>query len=169
MSWTQVYLTGLPRTILPTDEQIESKLDEAYGLQQHHPSLLWAGAGTTLVKRDSRDSGGRCRGFAFLAFYSHEGAELAVERINTIGIEQYDDNDDDNGKEAITGVASPLRLRAELSQPKAKSKRGKSKSSKGGEDVSDVRLRRQRGAPIRKHPVITSSSGKRTNLGNKTK
>ena len=160
-SWTQVYLTGLPQTILPTDEQIESKLNAVYGLQRH-PDLLWAGAGTTLVKRDQDN--GRCRGFAFLAFYSREGAELAVGRINAVGIEQYG-NDDDDGKESAA-VAPPLRLHAELSQ--AKTKKGKSKSKSGG-DVSDIRLRRQRGAPVRKHPVITSSSGKRTNLGNKTK
>lgn len=148
MSWTQVYITGLPKSILPTDEDIESILASTYSLADSDPALLWAGPGTTLVKRDD-SAGGQCRGFAFLAFHSTEGAQLAVERINTSG----------------------TTVRAEISKPKPKSKKKKKGkgSDGGGDDMSDLRLRRQRGAPIRKHPVITSSNGKRTNLGQKTK
>jgi len=151
MSWTQVYVSGLPQTVDPTDEEIESTLASTYNLTDIDQAILWAGPETTLVKRDdAAGAGGACRGFAFLAFYSAEGAQIAVERIN---------ND--------TDANTPM-LKAELCKPKPKSKKGKSSDGNGG-DVSDIRLKRQRGKPVRKHPVIISSSGKRTNLGSKTK
>ena len=134
-SWTQVYVTGISKTIIPTDDEIEANLVEKYNLSDD--SILWAGEGTTLIKRDAQ---GACRGFAFLSFYSLDSASTVIERINADGI-----------------------FKAELSQPKEKKKKV------DNEGLHDLRLRRQRKKPIRKHPVITSSNGKRTNLGNKTK
>lgn len=137
MSWTQVYMNGLPQSILPCDDDIESSLAAAYNFTD--PTLGWAGPGTTSIQRDEL---GQCRGFAFLAFYHVEGATLTVDRINN----------------------NNSTLRAEISKPKAK------KGNKAANaDAPDLRLRRQRGAPMRKHPVIVSSNGKKTNLGNKTK
>mmetsp|Transcript_3528 Transcript_3528/g.7794 ORF Transcript_3528/g.7794 Transcript_3528/m.7794 type:complete len:166 (-) Transcript_3528:148-645(-) len=165
MSWSQVYVTGLPRTVDPTDEEIESTLASTYNLTDTAQAILWAGPGTTLVKRDD-SAEGQCRGFVFLAFYSNEGAQIAVERINgSTGIVH-------DGETATMAVTSTLQLKAELCKSKPKSKKGKQGSGAdggSGGDVSDIRLKRQRGAPVRKHPVITSSSGKRTNLGSKTK
>ena len=155
MSWTQVYVTGLSRSADPSDEEIEINLCKTYSLDDADSSwgvpIMWAGAGSTLIKRDDN---GCCRGFAFLSFYSKEGSLIVVDRINNTG-----KNDDD-------GIRL---LRAELSNPKG----GKEKKKKGGnkkeEHLPDLRLRKQRTQPIRKHPVITSSDGKRTNLGSKTK
>jgi hypothetical protein len=165
MSWTQVYVTGLPRAINPSDEEIEHYLCKRYSLTDtasgssgeddtttnNNNNLMWAGEGSTLIKRD--DSG-CCRGFAFLTFYSLDGAMMVVDRINN-NAECHDDGDN-------------IILRAELSNPKGSTKKGNNKKNKE-EDLPDLRLRRQRKLPVRKHPVITSSDGKRTNLGNKTK
>lgn len=163
MSWTQVYVSGLPQTVDPTDEEIESTLASTYNLTDTAQTILWAGPGTTLVKRED-SAGGECRGFAFLAFYSNEGAQIAVDRING----GSDGLMHDNGETATMAVTPTLQLKAELCKPKPKSKKGKGADGSGG-DVSDIRLKRQRAAPVRKHPVIISSSGKKTNLGNKTK
>ena len=156
MSWTQVYVTGLSRSADPSDEEIEINLCQKYSLDDADSGgvpIMWAGAGSTLIKRDDN---GCCRGFAFLSFYSKEGSLIVVDRINN---NECDTGNDDDG----------IRLRAELSNPKG----GKEKKKKGGnkkeEHLPDLRLRKQRTQPIRKHPVITSSDGKRTNLGNKTK
>lgn len=145
MSWTQVYVMGLSRSVDPSDEDIEAMLDERYSLS-NDANLVWAGPGTTLIKRDDK---GNCRGFAFLTFYSSDGATIVIDRINDGGL-----------------------LQAELSDPK--SAKEKKKNSGGGSgtrnnDLPDLRLKRQRGQPVRKHPVITSSNGKKTNLGSKTK
>mmetsp|Transcript_2498 Transcript_2498/g.3774 ORF Transcript_2498/g.3774 Transcript_2498/m.3774 type:complete len:154 (+) Transcript_2498:18-479(+) len=153
MSWIQVYVTGLAISLEPSDEDIEKLLDERYSLSSDD-RILWAGPGTTMVKRDEE---GVCRGFAFLAFYSTEGASAAINRINT-------HNGIENDKDEDLSVRPPL-LRAELSNPKS----GKKKPKKTEKYLPDLRVRKQRGAPVRKHPVITSSDGKRTNLGNKTK
>lgn len=136
-SWTQVYVAGISKGIIPTDQEIETNLVRKYNLSDDF--ILWAGEGTTLIKRDAQ---GTCRGFAFLSFYSLESASEVIERINADGI-----------------------LKAELSQPKEKKK----KTDGDDKGLHDLRLRRQRKKPVRKHPVITSSNGKRTNLGNKTK
>lgn len=153
MSWIQVYVTGLAVSLEPSDEDIEKSLEERYSLTSD--CILWAGPGTTMVKRDEE---GLCRGFAFLAFYSTNGASAAINRINTHhGIEMEDDGKD------LSKL--PLLLRAELSNPKS----GKKTPKKKEKYLPDLRLRKQRGAPVRKHPVITSSDGKRTNLGSKTK
>ena len=170
MSWTQVYITGL-------DKSSVELLDKGYKLS-NDDILCWAGYGTTLVKRN--ETTGTCRGYAFLAFFSKEGALVAIDRINNNC--KTCDNDNNNnvdgkmvdGDSTISDPKLPTTLRAELSNPKNgnKSKKKKSNSnSNGGEcsNLPDVRLRRQRAPPIRKHPVITSSDGKRTNLGNKTK
>ena len=138
--WTQVYLSGLEKTSLPTDEDLETLWEERYGLSVD-ASLMWAGKGTSIVKRSDD---GICRGYAFLSFLSLDGATRAVERINNSGDDQ---------------------LRAEISKPKKK----QNKATKGGQDYSDIRLRRQRKAPVAKHPVIVSSNGKKTGLGNKTR
>ena len=121
-------------------------------------NLMWAGPGSTLIKRDDN---GCCRGFAFLTFYSMDGALLAIDRIN---------NDIRSSSDA-TLSSNNMRLRAELSNPTSSKKKGgkKKKKNDGDENLTDLRLRRQRKQPVRKHPVITSSDGKRTNLGNKTK
>ena len=148
MSWIQVYITGLAKSIEPTDEEIEQLLNDRYSLASDD-SILWAGQGTTLVKRDEW---GSCRGFAFLAFYSAEGASIVVERVNT----------------TCQGDMSWPLLHAELSDPKASKKRSKKKEK--DQHLPDFGgARRRRGEPIKKHPVIMSSDGKRTNLGSKTK
>jgi hypothetical protein len=148
MSWTQVYVTGLSQTASPSDEDLEGLLDGWYDLSSDS-DLLWAGPGTTLVKRD-KDSG-VCRGFAFLAFFSMQGASIAVDRIN-------------NG--VPRGDTRGVQLQAELSKPKTKTK--KAPAGQPGADHSDIRLRHKRKAPVRKHPVLVSSDKKRTGLGNKT-
>ena len=164
MAWVQVYVKGLSKTIHPSDDEIESLLDERYGLSGDG-SIAWAGKETTQIKRDDE---GLCRGFAFLAFYSAEGALAAVDLINRydVGTEdaQIGVNDVDDGNSSIH---LPIRLSAEISKPKTSNKKKTKKDSDA--DFRDLRLRRQRKAPVRKHPVITSSDGKRTNLGNKTK
>ena len=180
MSWAQVYITGLDKSIDPTDDIIEQLLDESYKLS-NDDILCWAGYGTTLVKRN--ETTGVCRGYAFLSFFSKEGALVAIDRINNSKT-SCDDGEDDNNNNVdgniimdhdgtIHSPKLPTTLRAELSNPQNngnKSKKKKSNSNNnGGHNLPDVRLRRQRAPPIRKHPVITSSDGKRTNLGNKTK
>ena len=169
MSYTQVYVTGLARAINPSDAEIEAYLCKRYSLAgstaaddnsncEHNTAdkiTMWAGEGSTLIKRD--DENGCCRGFAFLTFFSVDGAMMIIDRINN-------DNSDNNG------VDHNIMLRAELSNPKGGTKK-KSNKKKNNEDndLPDLRLRRQRKLPVRKHPVITSSDGKRTNLGSKTK
>lgn len=175
-SWTQVYISGLPKSINPSDEEIEDYLSKCYSLHggegnddgvghdnnvdttnTSNNNLMWAGPGSTLIKRDDN---GCCRGFAFLTFYSMDGALHVIDRINN--------NDNCN---------SSMRLRAELSNPGGAKKKGNNnnnnsnnkKKKNDGEYLPDLRFRRQRKPPIRKHPVVTSSDGKRTNLGNKTK
>lgn len=165
MSWTQVYVTGLARAINPSDEEIESYLSQRYSLagtsnndssgDDTTDNLMWAGEGSTLIKRDES---GCCRGFAFLTFYSVDGAMLAIDRIN---------NDSSSNESGLYGDERLL-LRAELSNSKGGTKK-KSNKKINEDNLPDLRLRRQRKAPVRKHPVITSSNGKRTNLGNKTK
>jgi len=164
MSWTQVYVTGLARAINPSDEEIEAYLSQRYSLagtsnndssgDDTTNNLMWAGEGSTLIKRDES---GCCRGFAFLTFYSVDGAMLIIDRINN----DNSSNESDDGGDRLT-------LMAELSNPKGGTKK-KSNKKNNEDSLPDLRLRRQRKPPIRKHPVITSSDGKRTNLGNKTK
>lgn len=150
MSWTQVYVGGLGKSIDPSDEDIEHALEDLFNLSSDGDDILWAGPGTTVVKRDDD---GSCRGFAFLAFHSAEGASIVIDRINN------------NTNTAGNSIADGVALHAELSNPKAKKPYKKKKE----QNLPDMRIRRQRAAPIRKHPVITSSNGKRTNLGSKTK
>ena len=169
MSWTQVYVTGLARAINPSDEEIEAYLCKRYSLTDaansnsigddiaatiNNDNLMWAGEGSTLIKRD--DSG-CCRGFAFLTFYSVDGAMIVIDRIN---------NDVSSTSESGDDCIS---LRAELSNPKGGGTKKKSNKKNNEDNLPDLRLRRQRKQPVRKHPVVTSSDGKRTNLGNKTK
>mmetsp|Transcript_12218 Transcript_12218/g.20119 ORF Transcript_12218/g.20119 Transcript_12218/m.20119 type:complete len:164 (-) Transcript_12218:3487-3978(-) len=163
MSWTQVYVTGLARAINPSDEEIEAYLCKRYSLavtaddsnsgDDAAGNIMWAGEGSTLIKRDES---GCCRGFAFLTFLSVDGAMMIIDRINNGNSEESD-----NGGDHMT-------LRAELSNPKGGTKK-KSNKKNNDDNLPDLRLRRQRKLPVRKHPVITSSDGKRTNLGNKTK
>lgn len=192
-SWTQVYVKGLAESTDPTDGQLEEGFDARYELS-HHPELAWAGPGSTIVKRTDQ---GVCRGYAFLCFFSTEGATKAVERIVAKNLQNLQkpavqnhpgeeenlnevkcDNDITPQPEQLpTDVLNeeppsclPLQLHAELCKPKPKSKKKKpSNTNSGGQDHRDLRIRRQRGAPVRKHPVITSSDGSRTCLGNKTK
>ena len=164
MSWTQVYVTGLSRAINPSDEEIEAYLSQRYSLADTSnndssgddttDNLMWAGEGSTLIKRDES---GCCRGFAFLTFYSVDGAMLIIDRINN----DNSSNESDDGGDRLT-------LMAELSNPKGGTKK-KSNKKNNEDNLPDLRLRRQRKLPVRKHPVVTSSDGKRTNLGNKTK
>mmetsp|Transcript_25786 Transcript_25786/g.29480 ORF Transcript_25786/g.29480 Transcript_25786/m.29480 type:complete len:159 (+) Transcript_25786:179-655(+) len=158
MSWTQVYISGLYRTADHTDEDIETHLNARYRLAEDTNSL-WAGSGSTLVKRDDA---GCPRGFAFLTFYSEEGAEIIVDRINADA-----SSSDRLGCFTTDTSVLPLELHAELSNPKKGAK--KKKDNKKQDNLSDVRMKRPRGAPVRKHPVITSSNGKKTNHGNKTR
>jgi RNA recognition motif-containing protein len=182
MSWTQVYVTGLSQTTDPSDEALEELFEARYHLSSTDTDMTWAGAGSTLVKRDKNT--GQCRGYAFLAFFSAGGAAIAVERINsnhfTYNVEprnkgnEEEDTDAEADTDALPAVQSksllPLNLRAELSKLKSKGKKkptGNSSEQQG--DYSDIRLRRKRTAPARKHPVITSSDKSRTGVGNKTK
>ena len=193
--WTQVYIKGLAESTDPADEQLEELLDDRYGLSRQQ-ELSWAGPGSTIVKRTDQ---GVCRGYAFLSFFSAEGAAQAVQIITNCHFKNETTSPTGSGKEPekelendkgtrsqpdppTSNVSTdtslqqssvvlllPLQLHAELCKPKTKSKKKKKPSQQGGQDYRDLRIRRQRGAPIRKHPVITSSDGKRTCLGNKTK
>ena len=113
MSYTQVYVTGLARAINPSDEEIEAYLCKRYSLaggtadddnsnngddNTADNKIMWAGEGSTLIKRDEN---GCCRGFAFLTFFSVDGAMMIIDRINN-------DNSDNNGGDHTM-------LRAELS------------------------------------------------------
>ena len=150
MSWTQVYVTGLPRSLHPTDDDIEASLETRYDLTDESG---WAGRGTTIIKRDDD---GRCRGFAFLSFHTREAACVAIERICS----------DSNGVRDVDDGTSGPKLRAEMSGAPSKEK----KKKKDDDDaLPDLRIRRQRKKPVRKHPVVVSSDGRRTNLGNTTK
>ena len=153
MSWTQVFVSGFTRSVNPSDEELEELLNARYGLTTSSENIQWAGQGTTLVKRDEA---GTCRGFAFLAFYSLESATIVVDRINT------NDGGCDNMQQE--GLVLPLELRSELVKPKVK--KGKQQAEA---NLPDLRFRSKRKAPVRKHPVIISSDGKKTGLGNKTK
>lgn len=179
MSWAQVYISGLSRSIDPSDKEIENLLVARYNLTEERESddndaivipVLWAGPDTTLVKRDDD---GSCRGFAFLTFYSAEGASIAVDRINSSycnNNNKTNSNNSDNSNIEGRTEQLPLQLRAELSNPKAAKEKKKTMGQKDeSKYVPDLRLRRQRKQPIRKHPVIISSNGKKTNLGNKTR
>jgi hypothetical protein len=187
MSWIQVYVSGLSRTVDPSDEDIESHLNIRYSLSASSSeaeveveadasiniNILWGGPGTTLIKRDGM---GSCRGFGFLAFYSTEGASTIVNRINA-----YSQGGAGAGGAGAGGLVPdddmsvlPLQLHAELSNPKLakdkkKTKKQQDSSQQQDHATGDLRLRHKRGKPIRKHPVIVSSSGKKTNLGNKNK
>ena len=162
-TWTQVHLSGLPRSSAMSDTTIESLVSKKYGLDDGADagisSLGWAGPGSTLVKRD--EATGHCRGYAFLTFHSREGATSFVDSVNDKQHETLADDDSLPWGD----------IRAELSRPKKGGNRGghAKKGAKQQTDFSDLRLRRQRKAPVRKHPVIVSSDGKRTNLGNKTR
>ena len=165
MSWTQVYVRGLSRSSDPSDYEIENLLNERYNLTSD--TAMWAGPGTTLIKRDEM---GFCRGYVFLSFYSAKGAAVVVDRVNS---GYRNDNGNVNASVDIkTDAKLPLQLHAELSNPKPKAKNGKkaNKSQNQHNNNDDhIRLRSKRRAPIRKHPVIISSNGTKTNLGNKTK
>lgn len=153
-----MYITGLSKSTSPTNQEVEKILDKRYNLSGNNSeSLMWAGPGTALIKRDGY---GCCRGFAFLSFYSSEGASIAIDRINNFHNAEADDDKEDDGSSV------PLSLRAELSSGGCKGKRNNGKSDN---TLPDLRLRRQRKAPVRKHPVILSSDGKRTNLGSKNR
>ena len=174
-SWTQVYISGLSKSINPSDEEIEDYLNKCYSLDGEHvnrndqdeitsssnrssvsKNLMWAGPGSTLIKRDDN---GCCRGFAFLTFYSMDGVLLAIDRINN-------DIRSSSSSDAIASSNNNMRLRAKLRNPTSSKKKGggkkKKKNDDGGENLTDLRLRRRRKQPIRKHPVITSSDGKST-------
>ena len=129
MSWTQVHVSGLPKSVEPNDDQLETLLKEHSMLS----SCDWAGEGTTVVKRMDD---GTCRGYCFLAFLTLSGATTAVDRINH------------------QGTAEGSMIQAELCKPKADTKKEK-KNDVG--DERDLRLRRRRGQPVRKHPVLISS------------
>lgn len=164
-SWTQVYLGGLPRSHDLTDAEIEDLLSKKYNLSDSS----WAGPETTLVKRDNTT--GLCRGYAFLSFYSPEAAMNFVNQVNEG--QEPSSSSSDTPSSSIDQRLPWGDLKAELSQPKGGKKSNQKKKAKKQQqlqqDYSDLRFRRQRGAPVRKHPVIVSSNGKRTNLGNKTR
>ena len=156
MSWTQVFVSGLARSVNPNDEDLEALLNARYGLTTSSENIQWSGQGTTLFKRDQA---GMCRGFAFLSFQSLEGATIIVDRINGA----YDSMVVVNEEE---GHVLPLELRAELGKTKVKPRQ---KGRQEEVNLSNLGFRSKRKAPVRKHPVIISSDGKKTGLGNKTK
>jgi len=142
MSWTQVHISGLPADTndIPDDE-IEQALSLRYTLENE--AYTWAGAGTTIVKRGASK-------YCFLVFFTTEGADLAVSHIN---------NNDGCGGKALLETTSVshytlpvgLRLCAAISQPK-KQKKSK-KQDDPGSNHSQLRMRRMRAAPSRKHPI----------------
>jgi hypothetical protein len=201
VSWTQVYITGLHRSILPSDEEIEIALDLHYGLSSICDSCLllteknvakvdveikaegsisrgWAGYGTTIIKRSlTKDSDGDCccRGYAFLSFFTREAALIAIERINSEYYINNNYNNNNNNKHfscnndsddgnLVASTNQLPKLRAEMVNASTTTAANETKQS-----LPDLRLKRQRKKPIGKHPVIISSNGRRTNLGNKTK
>ena len=129
MSWTQVHVSGFPQTVDPTDEELEQTLTRDYDLA----TFSWAGEGTTVVKRHVNNN--NCRGYCFLSFLTISGATLAVQHINAT-------------------TTKTFLLKAELSQPK---KQPKEKKKEDIGDTRNLRIRRQRGQPVRKHPVLVSS------------
>lgn len=137
--WTQVYLGGLNQTAQPTDLELEHLWEQRWDLSQEQ--FTWAGPGSSVVKRADD---GVCRGFAFLSFYSLAGAMCALDVINHHEQSQ---------------------CQAELCKPKRK----KPAKAETGQNLPNLRLRRQRKAPVAKHPVIVSSNGKKTGLGSKTR
>ena len=183
-SWTQVYITGLSRSIRPTDDTIESMLAERYQLLSPVSSSCcggWAGYGTTIIKRDTE---GKCRGFAFVSFHSNESATMFVDRVNNYysnsNINKNNNHtvlDEEQGHATRITVDNddgllPSHLHAEMSTPGKKSNKNNTSDAtakKNSNDLPDLRLRRQRKQPVRKHPVIISSNGKRTNLSNSNK
>jgi hypothetical protein len=170
MSFTLVHVSGLSPSSNLDNDQIESLLEARYDLSSDdniNNGIAWAGPGTTIIKRD--DATNRCRGYCFLSFYTLEGASIAVDSINAIAIRgEGGDIDIDVDSSA---VVLPLQLHAELSKPKPKASTKKKTKTKTSQetDHSDLRIRRKRGAPIRKHPVIISSDKSKTGLGNKTR
>ena len=82
-----------------------------------------------------------------------------------------DDDGDDDGDDGDDDGLLPSHLHAEMSTPGKKSNKNTSDATakKKCNDLPDLRLRRQRKQPVRKHPVIISSNGKRTNLSNSNK
>ena len=198
MSWTQVYVTGLSKSINPSDMEIENILNTRYDLTDDDNNVMWAGFESTLIKRDAM---GCCRGYAFLSFFSKEGATIIVDRVNNeynnnakIHNDNNDNNNNNNNNNNTNGGCDtdtntspspspsnssgdiinnnfPLQqLKAELSNPKgAKDKNKNNKGTTKSQDLPDLRLRSKRKKPVRKHPVIISSDKTKTNQGNKTK
>jgi hypothetical protein len=164
-SWTQVHVSGLSETSDADDETLERLLADRFQLSVEEGDrttatttiMTWAGSGSTIIKRG--------RGYCFLSFLTYHGASIAVERINAFR-EDHNNNRMDYDESTNT-VDLPMQLFAELSQPKPKKKKNGPKQDPAHQ--ADLRLRRQRGAPVRKHPVIISSNKKKTGLGNKTK
>ena len=160
-----MYIKGLSETVYPDNDHLDDLLEHRYGFSD----LTWAGPGSTIVKRSAD---GACRGYAFVSFLTPEGAAQAVVQINEYAvIDQHrvlptiDTVDGDESSQQL-----PVSISAALctSKPKKK-KEQKSATSQQHKSSDYTRFRRQRGAPVRKHPVIRSSDGTRTGLGNKTK
>lgn len=99
----------------------------------------WAGEGSTIIKETR--SGDK---FCFLAFLSEEGSIRAVSLLN-----------DYNGSDA---TLSNL-IAAASTKKKNTSKQSSEKSR--NRDADDVRLRRKRAQPQRKHPIKNHSAPKR--------
>jgi hypothetical protein len=130
MSWTQVYVSGWP---MQEDTSVES-IEEKLKFILH--SDTWAGEGSTILKQTRNGSS-----YCFLSFLSFDGALAFVDILREFS----------GQNECSVG-----RLKAEISQPKAKGSKGKKSISAGAAD--NVRLRRKRAPPIRKHPVKKSSA-----------
>eukprot|EP00558_Chaetoceros_sp_UNC1202_P004535 CAMPEP_0197235612 /NCGR_PEP_ID=MMETSP1429-20130617/2997_1 /TAXON_ID=49237 /ORGANISM="Chaetoceros sp., Strain UNC1202" /LENGTH=155 /DNA_ID=CAMNT_0042694241 /DNA_START=1 /DNA_END=466 /DNA_ORIENTATION=+ len=126
-----------------------------FNLSNDH-SLVWAGPGTTLIKRDE---GGSCRGFAFLTFYSKDGADNIVDRINNGSEGSNDDS------EKVKNY--PFQLTAELSNPKGAKERKKAKGQDGSSSahLPDIRIKKQRRAPIGNTLLLPAQTEKERILG----
>lgn len=198
--WTQVYLNGLnkpqiakmkahvtkatSRAVIGDDEtSIDGDMDIVHMVEyfltlQYHLTCdapyYWAGPGSTVLKQ-TKMKGGSGSYYAFLAFFTIDGARQAIETINNNYNNNHNNHNHNNNSNNQHESASAEQLHAELCQPKPKkttSKNGSVRSSNSNTNNNidhHVRLRRQRKAPVAKHPVRISSSGKKTNLGNKTR
>jgi hypothetical protein len=170
-------LSSICDSLLLTKNVAKDAETEIKAVKDEGSSRGWAGYGTTIIKRSlTNDSDGDCccRGYAFLSFFTREAALIAIERINSEYYINNDYNNNNNNKNfSSNNDSDDGNLVASTNQlPKLRAEMVNASTTATNEtkqSLPDLRLKRQRKKPIGKHPVIISSNGRRTNLGNKTK